>query len=73
MLLSPPPLSPPLPPANLYSLRGEHEKAVTYFEMAIKVNLNDQSAWVLLGHEYLELKNLTMSVEAYSKAIGEDT
>ena len=56
--------------ANLYSLRGEHEKAITYFEMATKVNLCNQSTWVLLGHEYLELKNLNMAVEAYSKAIG---
>jgi anaphase-promoting complex subunit 8 len=57
--------------ANLYSLRGEHEKAVTYFEMAVKVNLADQSACVLLGHEYLELKNLPMAIEAYSRGVGE--
>jgi anaphase-promoting complex subunit 8 len=55
--------------ANLYSLRGEHEKAVTYFEMAVKVNLADQSACVLLGHEYLELKNLPMAIEAYSRGV----
>ncbi|KAL5471525.1 hypothetical protein EMCRGX_G029648 [Ephydatia muelleri] len=52
---------------NFYSLEGDHEKAVAYFRRAVRLNRHDQSAWILLGHEYLELKNCTMAIEAYNR------
>ena len=55
---------------NYYSLKSEHEKAVTYFRKALKVNRNYLAAWTLLGHEYLELKNTHAAVEAYRRAVG---
>ena len=55
---------------NYYSLKSEHEKAVTYFRKALKLNRNYLAAWTLLGHEYLELKNTHAAVEAYRRAVG---
>lgn len=54
---------------NYYSLRGEHEKAVLYFQRALKLNKNYLSAWTLMGHEYIELKNTQAAIEAYRRAI----
>ena len=51
-------------------MKSEHEKAVTYFRKALKVNRNYLAAWTLLGHEYLELKNTPAAVEAYRRAVG---
>jgi anaphase-promoting complex subunit 8 len=55
---------------NYYSLKSEHEKAVTHFRRALKINRNYLAAWTLLGHEYLELKNTHAAVEAYRRAVG---
>ena len=60
----------PHPLGNFYSLEGDHEKAVAYFRRAVRLNRHDQSAWILLGHEYLELKNCTMAIEAYNRGLG---
>lgn len=57
---------------NYYSLRGEHEKAVLYFKRAIKLNSKFLSAWTLMGHEFLELKNTAAAIEAYWSAIDID-
>jgi anaphase-promoting complex subunit 8 len=54
---------------NYYSLRGEHEKAVLYFQRALKLNKNYLSAWTLMGHEYIELKNTQAAIESYRRAI----
>jgi anaphase-promoting complex subunit 8 len=51
-------------------LKSEHEKAVTHFRRALKINRNYLAAWTLLGHEYLELKNTHAAVEAYRRAVG---
>ena len=39
---------------NYYSLKQQHEKAVTYFRRALRLNRDYLSAWTLLGHEYTE-------------------
>ena len=54
---------------NYYSLRSQHEKAVLYFLRALKLNPNYLSAWTLMGHEYMELKNTSGAIQAYRKAI----
>ncbi|KAK4527499.1 hypothetical protein GAYE_SCF40G5421 [Galdieria yellowstonensis] len=57
---------------NYYSLRGEHEKAVIYFERALKLNPHYVSAFTLIGHEYVEMKNTAKAIEAYRKAVDMD-
>lgn len=37
---------------NYYSLKNRHEKAVVYFQRALKLNRAYLSAWTLMGHEY---------------------
>jgi anaphase-promoting complex subunit 8 len=55
---------------NFYSLRGDHDKAIAYFRRAIRLNEVDHSAWILLGHEFLEKKNCCMALEAYSRGVA---
>ena len=33
---------------NYYSLKGHHERAVTYFQRALRVNAKFLSAWILM-------------------------
>lgn len=42
-----------------HSLRrsGMHERAVQYFRRALRLKPDYLSAWTLMGHEYVELKN----------------
>ena len=55
---------------NYYGLRGQHENAVLYFRRALRLNPNYLSAWTLMGHSYVELKNAAAAREAYRKAVG---
>jgi tetratricopeptide (TPR) repeat protein len=55
---------------NHYSLRAEHEKAVKYFRRATELDRTYLSAWTLMGHEYVELKNSHAAIEAYRRAVG---
>jgi len=55
---------------NYYSLRSQHEKAALYFQRALKLNPNYLSAWTLMGHEYMELKQTSAAIQAYRQAIG---
>lgn len=55
---------------NYYSMKAEHEKAVIYFKKALRLNRSYASAWTLLGHEYLEMKNTFAAVESYRRAVG---
>jgi len=57
---------------NYYSFRQEHEKAVTYFQRALKLNPNYIDAWTLMGHELIEMKNTNGAVQAYRKAVEID-
>ena len=56
---------------NFYSLRGDHDKAIVYFQRAVRMDRENHSAWILLGHEFIEQKNCSMAIEAYSKGLGE--
>ncbi|RKO93862.1 hypothetical protein BDK51DRAFT_7956, partial [Blyttiomyces helicus] len=53
---------------NYFSLKGEHQMAVTYFQRAIKLNRNCYEAYTLLGHEYIEMSNTDLAIEAYRRA-----
>ncbi|KAG8231925.1 hypothetical protein J437_LFUL011394 [Ladona fulva] len=54
---------------NLYSLRAEHQKAVLYFTRALKLNPYFLSAWTLMGHEFMEMKNTNAAIRSYRQAI----
>ncbi|KAL4446289.1 hypothetical protein ABPG77_003096 [Micractinium sp. CCAP 211/92] len=54
---------------NYYSLRGMHERAVQYFRRALRLKPDYLSAWTLMGHEYVELKNPPAAIEAYRHAV----
>jgi anaphase-promoting complex subunit 8 len=53
---------------NFYSLKGQHEKAIRYFTRALKLDANHVSAWTLMGHEYVELRNFACAVKCYQNA-----
>ncbi|XP_046857700.1 cell division cycle protein 23 homolog [Xenia sp. Carnegie-2017] len=55
--------------ANFYSLRQCHEKAILYFQRALRLNPRYLSAWTLMGHEYMEMKNTSAAIESYRQAI----
>lgn len=54
---------------NYYSLKSEHEKAVMYFRRALTLDRNFLSAWTLMGHEYVEMKNTHAAIESYRHAV----
>ncbi|XP_076461033.1 cell division cycle protein 23 homolog isoform X2 [Babylonia areolata] len=54
---------------NYYSLRCQHEKAILYFQRALRLNPHYLSAWTLMGHEYMEMKNTPAAIQAYRQAI----
>lgn len=53
---------------NLWSLNGKHEQAAISFRRAIRMNPDMPSAWVLVGHEFVELRNPSAAIAAYLKA-----
>lgn len=55
---------------NYYSLRADHIRAVGYFQRALRLDKEYLSAWTLMGHEYVELKNTHAAIEAYRRALG---
>lgn len=46
-----------------------HEKAVQYFRRALTLDRTCLSAWTLMGHEYVELKNTHAAIESYRRAV----
>jgi tetratricopeptide (TPR) repeat protein len=56
---------------SFFLFRSQHEKAVQYFQRALKLNPNYLSAWTLMGHEFMELKNTNAAIDCYRKAISE--
>ena len=49
--------------------RSQHEKAVNYFRRALTLDRSCLSAWTLMGHEYVELKNTHAAIESYRRAV----
>src|ERR1700753_2795603 len=54
---------------NYYSRNSEHEKAVMYFRRALTLDRNFLSAWTLMGHEYVEMKNTHAALESYRRGV----
>jgi len=57
---------------NFHSLRGEHSSAALAFRRALRVAPSYATAWTLLGHEYVEMRNLPAACEAYRRAVDFD-
>ncbi|KAH3663738.1 hypothetical protein OGAPHI_005140 [Ogataea philodendri] len=55
--------------ANYYSLKFDHQKAIMYYKRALALNRNCLSAWTLMGHEFVELKNSHAAIESYRRAV----
>lgn len=55
---------------NYYSIRCNHEKAVLYFQRALKLNPDYLGAWTLMGHEYTEVKNTPAAIQSYRNALN---
>lgn len=55
--------------ANFHSMKGEHEKAIMYYKRALILNKNSLSAWTLMGHEFVELKNSHAAIESYRRGV----
>lgn len=54
---------------NYYSLKRQHERAVIYFQRALRLDRRCLSAWTLMGHEFIEMKNTAAAIEAYRRAV----
>ena len=54
---------------NYFSLRREHEKAIMYFRRALRLDRKFLSAWTLMGHEYIEIKNTNAAIASYRRAV----
>ncbi|XP_053695283.1 cell division cycle protein 23 homolog [Sabethes cyaneus] len=54
---------------NYYSIRADHHKAVVYFQRALKLNPRYLSAWTLMGHEFMEMKNTNAAIQSYRQAV----
>ncbi|KAF1969805.1 TPR-like protein [Bimuria novae-zelandiae CBS 107.79] len=54
---------------NYYSMKSEHEKAVMYFRRALVLDRSFLSAWTLMGHEFVEMKNTNAAIESYRRAV----
>lgn len=55
--------------ANYYSLKFDHQKAIMYYKRALALDKSCLSAWTLMGHEFVELKNSHAAIESYRRAV----
>lgn len=54
---------------NYHTLRGDNHRAVEVFKRAVRLDPSCSSAWILLGHAYIELKDSVSASEMYRKAL----
>ena len=57
---------------NYHNSRGDRLRAIEAFKRAIRLDVGFLMAWVLLGHEYVELKNSHAAAEMYRRALEID-
>jgi len=57
---------------NLFSLRQDRARAISYFRRAIQMKPDFISAWTLIGHEYIEMRNFAEAISSYHKGINLD-
>lgn len=56
--------------ANHLSSSKKHEESAKYFKRAIKLNPQYEDAWVLLGHELIELRQESEAIKAYRSSLS---
>lgn len=55
--------------ANLFALKGDHVRSVKHLQRAISLEPNNSQIWILMGHEYLEMKEINLSIQCYRKSL----
>lgn len=53
---------------NFFAINGKHENAISQFAMALRFDISFGFAWTLIGHEFIELGNVSSAISAYTKA-----
>jgi anaphase-promoting complex subunit 8 len=48
---------------------GNHVQAINYFKKALKLDRTCLAAWTLMGHEFLEMKNIAGAIESYRNSV----
>lgn len=54
---------------NYHTLRGDNHRAVEVFKRGVRLDPSCSSAWILLGHGFIELKDSMAAAEMYRKAL----
>ncbi|KAL3320534.1 Anaphase-promoting complex subunit 23 [Cichlidogyrus casuarinus] len=54
---------------NFFGLRGQHDKALLYFQRALKLKPDYALVWLLIGHEHVELRTINLAIHAYQQSI----
>ncbi|CAI2349583.1 unnamed protein product [Caenorhabditis sp. 36 PRJEB53466] len=58
--------------ANYHAIRRDSEHAIKFFQRALRLNPGIAGLWVLIGHEFMELKNNAAACVSYRRAIELD-
>uniref|UniRef100_A0A1I7UK08 TPR_REGION domain-containing protein n=1 Tax=Caenorhabditis tropicalis TaxID=1561998 RepID=A0A1I7UK08_9PELO len=58
--------------ANYYAIRRDSEHAIKFFQRALRLNPSIAALWVLIGHEFMEMKNNAAACVSYRRAIEVD-
>ncbi|EPR79572.1 Cell division control protein CDC23-like protein [Spraguea lophii 42_110] len=59
--------------ANYYSIEGDRMKAIEYFKKSIRLERRFVANWVLIGHEFMEMKNYDKAVGAYGLSLAKNS
>ncbi|MCO5569345.1 hypothetical protein L7F22_023057 [Adiantum nelumboides] len=54
---------------NYHTLRGDNLRALEAFKRAVRLDPTCSSAWILLGHAYIETRNSMAAAEMYRRAL----
>ena len=52
--------------------KKDRARAISYFRRAIQMKPDFISAWTLIGHEYIEMRNFAEAISSYHKGISLD-
>ena len=59
--------------ANIHSKRDEHEKAISFLQIALKYTEDYADVYSMIGMEYLFMDDLELAKENFIKCLDEDT
>lgn len=55
---------------NMYSLLRQHEKSILWLKRALIIDSRYESALIVLGNEYIDIKAPNDAIAAYSTALS---